>query len=388
MLRIQKAFTRATRRALRVTLSTIAGAAILVALTVSTEGCGRNAAAEAVPATPVVTLLAEDIATVERRDMSHGPVISGTLMARRRATVRAEVGGSLTAVYADRGVAVAEGAPLLRIDGRALVDAQVAAASDVRTEEDALAIVERRLTRSEALLAGGAISADEVDDARQALTSAEAKLAASRARLSAANDALAHTLVRAPFAGIVSARPVNAGDIIESGNMLFELLDPTTMYVEGSVPSAELGSVHVGAPVALSVSGYSDRTFLGRIERVNPSADPTTRQVPLFVAIANGDGALVAGLFAEGRVGTNAGPTLLATDAAVDRTGTASVVRFSAGRLERRAVQTGARDRNGTFVEIRSGITLGDTVVLGVSRSLPTGTAARVARPSMASTTR
>ena len=358
----------------------VGGAAIVVALTFAAQGCGRTAAAESAPPASVVTLVTEDIATVERRDLATGPILTGTLTARRHATVRAEVGGAVTAVYADRGMEVAAGAPLLRIEGRAIRDAQVAATSDTRTDDDALLLAKRRLTRSEALLAGGAISAESVEDARQAVTSAEARLAASTARLSAANDALARTTVRAPFAGIVSARPVNTGDIIESGNVLFEVLDPTTMYLESAVPSAQIGVVRVGAQVAFSVTGYSGRTFTGRVERVNPAADATTRQVPVFIAIENGDGSLVAGLFAEGRVAPNAGPALLVPGAAIERSGgSPAVVRLTGGRIERRAVVTGREDADGALVEIRSGLTLGDTVVLGVSRSLPSGTAARVA---------
>ena len=191
---------------------------------------------------------------------------------------------------------------------------------------------------------------------------------------------LDRTIIRAPFAGVVSARPVNAGDVIESGTVLFEVLDPTTMYVESAVPSADLGMVPVGAAVSFRVTGYSDQTFQGRVERVNPAADPTTRQVPVFVAIQNDDRKLVAGLFAEGRVAPSDGPTLLVPSAAVERiNGAAGVVRLVGGHIERRPVETGRQDGDGTLVEIRSGLTLGDTVVLGVSRSLRTGTAARVA---------
>ena len=91
-------------------------------------------------------------------------------------------------------------------------------------------------------------------------------------------------------------------------------------------------------------------------------------------------GQLVAGLFAEGHVAPTSDPALIVPGAAVERTGdSAAVVRFTAGHIERRAVQTGEQDPDGNLVEIRTGLTLGDTVVLGVSRSLPTGTAARVA---------
>jgi len=363
-----------------VVVPTVGGAAIIVALTVGLEGCSGSAAAETAPATPVVTLVPEDIATVDRRELATGPIISGTLVARRHATVRAEVGGSVTAVYADRGTVVAAGAPLLRIDARSIADAWRAATIDVRTDEDALALARRRLTRSEALLAGGAISAEALEDSRQAVSSAEAKLAASQSRLAAATDAMAHTTVRAPFAGVVSARPVNTGDIIESGNVLFEVLDPTTMHVEASVPSAQISVVRVGSPVELTVTGYPGRTFTGRVERVNPAADAATRQVTVFIAIQNGDGNLVAGLFAEGRVVPSAGPALLVPEAAIERAnGATAVVRLAGGRIERRAVVTGRLDADGSLIEIRSGLTLGDTVVIGVSRSLPTGMVAQIA---------
>jgi RND family efflux transporter MFP subunit len=173
---------------------------------------------------------------------------------------------------------------------------------------------------------------------------------------------------------------VNTGDVVESGNVLFEVLDPTTMYLESSVPSADLEMVHVGAVVTFTVTGYADRTFRGRIERVSPAADVATRQVPVFIAIQNDDRRLVAGLFAEGRIAPTAGPALLVPGAAIERDkAVTSVVRFANGRIERRSVETGRQDTDGTVVEIRSGLTLGDTVLIGVSRSLPTGTAARVA---------
>jgi RND family efflux transporter MFP subunit len=219
------------------------------------------------------------------------------------------------------------------------------------------------------------------------VTSAEAKLAATRARLSAATEALEHTLIRAPFAGIISARPVNTGDIIESGNVVFEVLDPTTMYLESSVPATHIALVHVGAPVQFNVTGYPARTFTGRIERVNPAADPATRQIPVFITIDNADGKLVAGLFAEGRLAPSNGPALLVPSAALDRDGSSlAVVRLAGGRIERRQVETGRQDPDGALVEIRSGLTLGDTVVLGVSRSLA-GTAARIAGGKPASST-
>src|SRR4051812_9805704 len=189
----------------------IAAGALLVALTLTLEACGRNAAAENAPAAPGITLVAEDVATVESRQLAEGPIVTGTLTARTHATIRAEVGGTIVAMFADRGMPVAAGAQLLRIEDRSLREALASAKSDVAAEESGIVLAARRLTRSETLLAGGAISREEVEDVRHALATAESRLAAARARLTAANDALDRTVIRTPFAGMVSARPVNLG---------------------------------------------------------------------------------------------------------------------------------------------------------------------------------
>jgi len=127
-------------------------------------------------------------------------------------------------------------------------------------------------------------------------------LAAARARLATAAEALANAEVRAPLSGVVSARAVSAGDVVQPGAALFTVLDPTTMRLEAAVPASQLAALHVGALVVFDVTGYPDRTFTGRVESVSPAADAATRQIPIVVTIDNRDGSLVAGLFAEGRL--------------------------------------------------------------------------------------
>jgi multidrug efflux pump subunit AcrA (membrane-fusion protein) len=78
------------------------------------------------------------------------------------------------------------------------------------------------------------------------------------------------------------------------GAPLFTVVDPRSMRLEGSVPAADLGALRIGAPVRFTVSGYPGRTFDGTIQRINPAADPVTRQVPVVVSIPNDGGVLVA----------------------------------------------------------------------------------------------
>ena len=93
--------------------------------------------------------------------------------------------------------------------------------------------------------------------------------------------------MRAPFDGIVSERAVSAGDVVQPGSPLFTVVDPSSMRLEAAVPADALTAVAVGTPVEFTVSGLPGRTFRGRVERVNPVADPATRQVRVYVGIPN-----------------------------------------------------------------------------------------------------
>lgn len=356
----------------------VAGLIPLLAVSV-VAACG-DANAEAVSLPDVVTLSPDDIAVVESQRLVSGPIISGTLVPRVRTIVRAEVGGAVVATYVERGMRVAAGAPLARIDDATRVTAHASAQSGVRSAEGTVASAQRRAARMERLLAGGAVSAETTEDARQAATAAESELAAAHARLASAAQDLAHATVRAPIAGAINARSVNPGDLVQPGDVMFEVIDPTTMRLEASVPAAQLSTVQVGAPVSFTVTGYPGRVFLGRIESVSPSVDASTRQVPVVVAIDNRGGALVAGLFAEGQLTAETRTALIAPAFGVDVVGdSAFVLRVLAGRVTRSAVGVGASQPDRGSIEIVSGLAAGDTILVSASHGITAGTAIRVA---------
>jgi multidrug efflux pump subunit AcrA (membrane-fusion protein) len=154
------------------------------------------------------------------------------------------------------------------------------------------------------------------------------------------------------------------------------------MRLEASVPAEQLASVRVGAPVTFTVSGYQGRTFTGKVTRVNPVADPSTRQVRLFASIPNtgtNGVQLVGGLFAEGRVTSESHAGVVVPQAAVDERGVAPfAVRLKGGKVERVTVELGIRDAASERVEIRAGLTPGDTVLLGAAQGITPGTPAKV----------
>lgn len=353
----------------------------LLAAAVLVSGCGDGTHTADAREPAAVVIGPENVLVVAADELRSGPPISGNLAAERESTVRAEVGGPVLQVLAEKGEAVSRGQVLAKIDDTGLRDSYLSAQSAVRSASSSLEVARREVERASRLAEAGAIAQRDLETARNQQTLAQAQLADARARLSLAEKQLEKTVIRAPLAGVVSDRPVNAGDVVAPGAALFTVVDPGSMRLEASIPAARLAEVRVGAPVRFTVSGYPGRTFTGRVERINPAADPATGQVPVFVSIPNADGVLVAGLFAEGRVASEARTVILVPAGAVSQRGvTPTVLRLRSGKVEQVPVQVGATDPETERVEIVSGLAAGDTVLTGAAAGTTPGTQVRVGR--------
>jgi RND family efflux transporter MFP subunit len=355
-----------------------------LAAIVSIAGCKGGSAAEAdAAAAETATVGNENIAVVTTGVLQNGPTVSGNLAPERQAMIRAQVGGSLLQTYADEGQAVRAGQTLARIEGGGLQDTYLSARAGVTAASNSADIANRELGRSEKLLAAGAIAERDIEQARRASIAANAALADARARLATAAKQVGNTNVTSPMSGIVSERPVSAGDVVQAGTALFTVVDPSSMRLEGSVPSEALSQVKIGAPVSFTVNGYPGKSFTGRVTRVNPTADPATRQVRVFISIPNAQGTLVGGLFANGRLAAESRTGLVAPVTAVDsRSNVPAVFRIKGGKVERVPVTLGLRDEGTEKIEIASGVQAGDTLLLGAAQGITPGTIVKVSTPS------
>jgi len=338
-----------------------------------TASCRRDPPAEPAPSAPAaVQVGAENVVVVTLQDISTGPLISGTLMPERDATVRAEVSGSILQVTAAEGQQVRRGQLLARIEDQALGDAYKSAQSAVRSAEQALGVAEREAARTESLVKGGALAERDLDTARNAVTAAQAQVEDARSRLASAAKQQANLIIRSPMDGVVAARQANAGDVVSQGTELYRIIDPRSMQLEATVPSEFLSAIKIGLPVQFQVRGYPGQTFAGRIERISPAADPVTRQVPIFVTIPNTAGRLVAGLFAEGRVAQQSRRALVVPVSAVNTSDPRApwVLRATSGKAERVPVTLGLRDDQTERVEITGGVKEGDRLLTGAAQAI------------------
>ena len=351
---------------------------VLIALLAAACGNSREHDPAPGPQPQPVQIGAENVVRVQRGELVAGPVISGELRAEREATVRAELTGPVTQVTVQEGQPVRRGALLGRIEARQLDDARRSAESAVRSAENQLDVARREAARTEELVKAGALATRDLDMARANVAAAEAQLADARSRLVSAQSELADTVLHAPINGVVSDSAVDVGDVVSPGTALFTIIDPSSMRLEASVPSSAVGELRVGARVRFTVRGY-ENPFEGRIERISPQADAATRQVPIFVSIPNVGGRLVAGLFAEGRVVTEAAEGMIAPLNAVNTSrGSPWVLRVANGVAEQVNVTLGLRDDTTERVLITQGVAEGDVLLRGAGQGITPGTPVQV----------
>ena len=368
-------------KTMRGTRSTITALLFGLSVALVTGACnkGEDAAAAEAKKNEALTVGAENIVVASNGSIMSGPQISGTLEPERDAVMRAEIGGRVLQTYADQGHTVNAGAVLARIDATGIQDAYNSARAGVTAARNAADVASRDLARNQTLLAAGAIAERDIDISRRASISAQAALEDANSRLASASRQLRSTTITAPFSGVVSERPVSAGDVVQPGAAMFTVVDPSSMRLEASVPAEQLASIRVGVPVAFTVSGYPGRHFVGTVTRINPTADPTTRQVRIYVSIPNAGRTLVGGLFANGRMSSATKTGLIVPSAAVDVRGAAPIaMRVKQGKVEKVQVQIGINDKTSESVEVIAGLQAGDTLLLGAAQGITPGTAVKI----------
>lgn len=342
-------------------------------------GCADGNGTEGTAGIPPVLVGPENVAIATDTVLMEGPSISGSLGAEREARVRSELGGSVLRVLVEPGQAVKAGQLLAELEPQTAREQAAFAEALVRSLENDVRLQHRNLDRDRRLAEAGALSERAVEDDSLAVSQAEAALAEARARQVVAQRALDRASVRAPFAGVVSDQLASVGDVVQAGSELFVVVDPSSLRLEAQVPAQALGQLRVGTAVQFSVSGFADDHLTGRVTRIYPAVDPTTRQVRILVTVPNARGQLVAGLFAEGRVVTAERRGLTVPKSAVDLRGVRpTVAQISGGRVKRTEVTLGLEDIVAERVEITSGLSAGDTLLVGGPRGMAAGTPVRM----------
>jgi RND family efflux transporter MFP subunit len=331
-------------------------------------------------ATVVLEFTPADVATVEFRPLVRSIAFSGSLSPILQTTVKSRVSGDVSKVLVREGESVVQGQLLAQIDTadlQARLDAQVAALEEARAR---LSIAEKNRENNLQLLHQKFISQNAYDTTQSTFEMNVAQMKSADAQLRIARKAMEDAAIRAPFASVVARRFANSGEKVGVDSALFALVDLGRMEIEAPAPASEIPSIKAGQPVTFRVDGFAERVFDGRVERINPSAEPGSRAITLYISVANRDGALRGGMFAKGEIvlDKSAPANVVPVSAVRDESGQAYVFTIEGGKVGKRAVKVGAAEPQAGMVEIVSGLEKGLQIVSARVTGLKVGAPAVV----------
>lgn len=355
---------------------------LLIAGTVA-AGCGGKGeeAGEEKKEAKVMVLGAHDVALAETAPLEIGVSISGTLEPHKLVDVNAQITGKISGVWADEGSVVSQGQRLAVLEGEGLRSQLAGARSAVEAAQASLDLARQRMEATEQLFATGAVSKIERDNTRNAVQGAESQLRTAQAQVAVLSEQAGRTVVTSPLSGRVSARYVNEGEAVTAGRKLYTVVNTAILELKGQVASDQVGDIRVGQKVSLTLSGAPNKKIQGTVARIDPLADPQTRQVSVYVQVQNTDDALVGGQFATGTILTGGGKSgLVIPAAAVHMRGeTPYAYVIERGQLAERELKLGQSNEAEGIVEVLAGIRGGEYVITTPSPSIEPGTPVRLA---------
>ena len=221
--------------------------------------------------------------TVQTSGAGQGRAWDGVIEAVQQADLSAQTAGRVVAVDADVNDRVAAGAVLLRLTAVEQQAGANVARAQLRAAEASAAEAEATFARYSALAARQLVSRLQIDQLRAARDTAIAARDAARAQLAQAGQQADYTVVRAPFAGIVSARRVEPGESIALGQPLMSVYAPGALRIQVQVPQSDADAIRAAnkARVVLADGRPVDVLEV----TVFPSADPATHSVSVRVVL-------------------------------------------------------------------------------------------------------
>jgi len=325
-----------------------------------------------------------DLARIEAQPLSRWLPVSGALQPVRQATVKAKVSGDVRQITVREGESVRAGQLLVRIDTADLEAKLIERTGALESARAQLAMAAKTQATNQALLKQNFISQNAYDNSESSFGVSQGGVKSAEAQVQLARNALRDANVASPLAGVVAKRHVQPGEKVAFDSPLVTVVDLTELELQAAVPASDVPELALGKAVELSIDGFGERRFTGRVERINPAAEPGTRAILVYVGIPNPDGALRGGMFATGRIALAASAPVTTLPATAVRTeaGQTFVWTVEGGKLVKRGVVTGRRDDAAGRIEIKTALPPDVPVLAARFDNLKDGAPAMVKAPA------
>ena len=305
----------------------------------------------------------------ERSSIERQITLPGNIRAYQEATLYAKVAGYLRSIAVDRGDHVRAGQVVAEIE----VPEMQAELGKLKAETDLAEIEQRRLSDASRK------APDLVTP--QAADSARAKYEVAVANLKRMQTLMEYAKLTAPFSGIVTRRWVDPGAFIPAATSsssaksaaVVTLMDFRRVRIDVAIPEIEVPRVTAGLPVTVRVGELPGRTFEGRVTRISYALDDATKTMGAEIEIPNSDDALRPGMYASVRVSLEhkADTLVIPAEALLTQKGKPFVFTVQDGKARKVGLKTGLDD--GIHVEVLTGLSPQDTIVLSGAQALTDG---------------
>lgn len=302
----------------------------------------------------VLEFVPSDVTQAETRAIAQRLPLSGTLQPRDQAIVKAKVAGDVRLALVREGETVRAGQLLAQLDSPDLRAKLAEKQANLDAGRAQLAIAEKNRSTNQALLKQGFISQNAYDNVESTMNIQRETVKSWDAQVAMAKNALVDAQALAPIAGIVAKQHARTGEKVTIDSLLYTLVNLRQMELQAFVPASDIGAVQVGAAVRFTVDGFEGKNFTGRVERINPTADPSSRSVTVYITVPNPDLLLRGGSFASGTlelVASAPRPTI-PLSAIRSENGQNFVWLIQDGKLNRRPVVLGRRDEMAGLVQL------------------------------------
>jgi multidrug efflux pump subunit AcrA (membrane-fusion protein) len=396
-------------------LKLILGVLSIAALGIILTACNRSKvqANTNASASPTPAAISVSTSSAVLRQLPRYFEANGSLAPNQQADVAAETSGKVAAVGVDLGSTVRKGQMLIKIDdadfririqqAQAQLDQAKATlrqneakiglrpgqkfnpenVPEVAAARAALALAETNLRRYEKLVETGDVSRsaydqqksqrDQLAEQHQALihqaqqnyaavANAQGAVDAAASQLSLAKRNLGYTVVVSPMPGYISDRPADLGEYVSPQQKVATVVNLNPLRVRIDVPEQAIPQIHTGESVSVSVAGYPDRSFAGRVARVSPNVTASSRTLTVEADVENSKAELKPGQFATVRILLPQSEPAVLVPLRALRTvsGSTYVYVIKNGHAEQRLVQTGQTE--GDLVELKSGVAADELV--------------------------
>lgn len=351
-------------------------------------GCGQRASSV------VVKTLA-----ASQQDMEVLLQLSGVLVPVQNVDISSKISGRVEKIEFGVGSQVKQGDVLIQLDTESingqLMQSQAAlrsAQAAMRTANNqaelariTLEAAQRSFDRKAALLASGAVSQSEMDEARDeldtaqnrystasgpALEQAQAAIDTAQANIRNFNIQLDNATIRSPIDGILASQNIDAGEVLSTGTTVISVVDTSILKMKSTVTQAQVSCLKIGQSVEVVVDGCP-RVYTGIVNVVGPVSVSTGEVFPVEISLKN-DGTLMAGMAAQARATVKMAGIIVPDQAVVQKSGESLVYVIQDGAAIQRIVAIGFS--NGQTTQIVKGLDQGEQVVVSNASALADGT--------------